>query len=91
MGDRRTAVCRADRPSHGGGSSKRAAKGLPGPNAHVLALREAMSVGSADPTGVYFGRSTGQLLHTRGEVDDWSLLADFLPPISAVEVSGPYA
>jgi hypothetical protein len=80
----------AFRSNNGGRSWKRAAKGLPERNAHLLVLREAMSVDSAEQAGVYFGTSTGQLFHTRNEGREWNLLADFLPPIYSVEAFGPY-
>jgi hypothetical protein len=49
-----------------------------------------MSVDAADPAGVYFGTSTGQLFHTRDEGRAWHLLADFLPPVYSVEAFGPF-
>ncbi len=81
----------AFRSRDGGRSWQRAAKGLPERNAHLLVLREAMSVDSADPAGVYFGTSTGQLFYTRNEGNDWNLMADFLPPVFSVEAFGPHA
>ncbi len=67
-----------------------AAKGLPDGNAQLLVLREAMSVDSADRAGVYCGTSTGQSFYTRDEGRQWQLLADFLPPIYAVDAFGPF-
>ncbi len=81
----------AFRSRDGGRSWRRASRGLPERNAHLLVLREAMSVDSADPAGVYFGTSTGQLFYTRDEGNGWNLLADFLPPIFSVEAFGPHA
>lgn len=78
------------RSRNAGRTWQRAAKGLPDRNAHLLVLREAMSVDAADPAGVYFGTSTGQLFHTRNEGNEWRMLADFLPPIYSVEAFGPY-
>jgi photosystem II stability/assembly factor-like uncharacterized protein len=78
------------RSRDGGRSWQRSAKGLPDRNAHLLVLREAMSVDAADPAGVYFGTSTGQLFHTRDEGRAWHLLADFLPPVYSVEAFGPF-
>jgi photosystem II stability/assembly factor-like uncharacterized protein len=78
------------RSRNGGRSWQRAARSLPERNAHLLVLRESMSVDTADPAGVYFGTSTGQLFHTRDEGRDWNLLADYLAPIYSVEAFGPH-
>ncbi|HXN28381.1 MAG TPA: hypothetical protein VN902_14740 [Candidatus Acidoferrales bacterium] len=55
------------RPRDAGRSWQRAAKGLPDRNAQPLVLREAMSVDSADASGVYCGTSSGQIFRTRDE------------------------
>ena len=60
-------------------------EGLPGRDAYIAVLREAMAVDRHDPVGVYIGTSTGQLFGSRDEGVTWRLLADFLPPISSVE------
>ena len=78
------------RTRNGGRTWQRASKGLPERNAHLLVLREAMSVDSGDQAGVYFGTSTGQIFHTRNEGSEWHLLQDFLPPIYSVEAFGPF-
>ncbi len=65
---------------------ERLTKGLPA-NAHVNVLREAMTVDSLDPAGIYVGTNTGQLLYSRDEGDSWEMLADFLPPILSVETA----
>jgi hypothetical protein len=60
--------------------------GLP-TDAFVGVLREAMAVDRHDPVGVYVGTSTGQLFGSRDEGRSWSLLADYLPGISSVEIA----
>jgi hypothetical protein len=74
---------------NGGKTWQKSSRGLPERNAHLLILREAMSTDSADPAGVYFGTSTGQVFHTRDEGREWRLLADYLPPVYSVEAFGP--
>ena len=43
---------------------------------------------AADPTGVYFGISTGQIFRTRGEDDDWSLPCRFMQSRRSVRTPG---
>jgi hypothetical protein len=50
-------------------------------------LREAMAVDSEDAPGLYFGTSTGQVFASADEGDTWTQIADYLPPISSVEVA----
>ena len=69
-----------------GESWERLTSGLP-ERAHLVVLREAMAVDSCEAPGVYIGTSTGQIFHTRDCGDTWNLLADFLPPIYALEVA----
>jgi photosystem II stability/assembly factor-like uncharacterized protein len=62
-------------------------RGLPQRDAHVGVLREAMAVDSEDAPGLYFGTSTGQIFASADEGDSWTQIADYLPPISSVEVA----
>ena len=61
-------------------------RGLPGPNAWLVVLREAMAVDDADPCGVYFGTRTGALFGSSDEAESWHPIALHLPPIQSVEV-----
>lgn len=61
--------------------------GLPGENAYVTVLREAMATDRLDPVGVYFGTSTGQVFASPDEGDHWRLVADFLPSVWSVEAA----
>jgi len=74
------------RSKNGGDSWKRLSRGLP-ERAHLVALREAMSVDTLDEAGVYVGTSTGQVFHSRDAGDSWSLLTDFLPPVLSVKAA----
>jgi len=68
-----------------GSNWERLDNGLPTSDAYLGVLREAMSVDRLDPIGVYFGTSTGQLFGSADEGANWSLIADYLPPIWSVE------
>ena len=70
-----------------GSSWQRLDNGLPQRDAHVGVLREAMAVDSEDALGLYFGTSTGQVFASTDEGDTWTQIADYLPPISSVEVA----
>jgi photosystem II stability/assembly factor-like uncharacterized protein len=70
-----------------GSSWQRLDKGLPQQDAHVGVLREAMAIDGDDSPGLYFGTSTGQVFASNDEGDSWTQIADFLPPISSVEVA----
>ncbi len=59
--------------------------GLPGRDAYLGVLREAMATDRQHPAGVYIGTSTGQLFASPDEGRNWVLLADYLPGISSVE------
>jgi len=60
-------------------------KGLPQKKAYETVLRDAMSVDSLDPAGVYFGTRSGKLFGSRDEGKSWSSLLDGLPPILSVK------
>jgi len=75
------------RSRNGGAAWERLSNGLPQTAAHVTVLRDALAVDAMDPAGVYFGTSTGQLFVSGDEGETWTLAADFLPPISSVEVA----
>jgi photosystem II stability/assembly factor-like uncharacterized protein len=68
-----------------GDTWQRFGAGLPQENAYLGVLREAMAVDQADPAGVYFGTSSGQLYASADEGETWQLVSEFLPPIWSVE------
>jgi hypothetical protein len=49
-------------------------------------LRDAMTVDTLDPCGVYFGTSGGQVYASADAGDNWIPLASNLPPVMSVEV-----
>jgi photosystem II stability/assembly factor-like uncharacterized protein len=62
-------------------------KGLPQKKAYETVLRDAMSVDSLDPVGVYFGTRSGKLFGSKDEGKSWSALLDGLPPIVSVKTA----
>ncbi|MET0165833.1 MAG: exo-alpha-sialidase [Vicinamibacterales bacterium] len=61
-------------------------KGLPQGDCYVNVLRDAMSVDSLEPCGVYFGTSGGQVYASADAGDSWAPIVRDLPPVLSVEV-----
>ncbi len=61
--------------------------GLPAQQAWWTVKRQAMTADSADPVGVYFGTTCGQLWGSRNEGANWACVAEHLPEIYAVEAA----
>lgn len=74
------------RSKNAGESWKRLTQGLPA-QAHLVALREAMSTDTLDDAGIYVGTNTGQVFYSADAGDSWQVLADFLPPVLSVEAA----
>jgi len=66
------------------GKWRKLSKGLPGKNAYVSVLRQAMSADQLNPCGVYFGTAGGQVFASADEGASWELAAEYLPPIQSV-------
>jgi hypothetical protein len=77
---------RVYRSRTGGNEWEPLTKGLPQHNCYVDVLREAMSVDSLDPCGLYFGTTGGQLYASPNSGDNWTAIARNLPPVLSVEV-----
>jgi photosystem II stability/assembly factor-like uncharacterized protein len=75
------------RSRNGGGDWEPLTGGLPQENAYVTILREAIDTDPLDPTGVYFGTSSGHLFGSRDAGDSWEVIAGFLPRILSVEAA----
>ncbi|TAK53757.1 MAG: glycosyl hydrolase [Gammaproteobacteria bacterium] len=75
----------AYRSRNGGGSWQRQDRGLPRRDAWWTVKRQAMSADAADPLGLYFGTTSGELWASRNEGESWSCIARHLPEIYAVE------
>ncbi|MEX2644536.1 MAG: sialidase family protein [Acetobacterales bacterium] len=59
--------------------------GLPQENAFFGVLRQAMAVDPLEPAGIYFGTNTGTLYASADEGENWTCVAQHLPPIHSVE------
>ena len=79
---------RVARSRDGGKTWKLLTRGLPQKNAHLLVLREAMAADECSPAGVYVGTTGGQLYHTADGGESWKALAEHLPPVISVAVTG---
>jgi hypothetical protein len=77
---------RVYRTRKGGNKWKELKKGLPKKDCYVNVLRDAMAVDAAEPCGVYFGTTGGQVWASRDEGDSWEAIAEYLPAVLSVEV-----
>lgn len=84
MPDARAAVWRS---RDAGDNWDRLTTGLPGDNAYLGVLREAMAVDTLDRPGVYFGTSSGEVFGSADEGDSWTSLITHLPPVWSVETA----
>jgi photosystem II stability/assembly factor-like uncharacterized protein len=77
---------RVYRSRSGGNEWEPLTKGLPQENCYVNILRDAMSVDTLDPCGLYFGTSGGQVYASANGGDSWNAIVRDLPPVLSVEV-----
>jgi photosystem II stability/assembly factor-like uncharacterized protein len=60
--------------------------GLPQANCYVNVLRDAMAVDRAEPCGIYFGTTGGQVYASADAGDSWEPIVRDLPSVLSVEV-----
>ena len=72
------------RSRNGGHTWKPLRKGFPDKQAWVTVFRQAFTADDLEPTGLFFGTSTGQIFASFDSGDSWRLIADWLPPILSV-------
>ncbi|MGD8633553.1 MAG: hypothetical protein PVF85_08305, partial [Anaerolineales bacterium] len=77
---------RVYRSRAGGNEWEALTNGLPQSNCYVDVLRDAMSVDSLDPCGVYFGTTGGQVFVSADSGDNWTPIVHDLPKVLSVEV-----
>jgi photosystem II stability/assembly factor-like uncharacterized protein len=77
---------RVYRSRTGGGEWEALTKGLPQSHCYVNVLRDAMTIDSLDPCGVYFGTTGGQVYGSFDGGDSWTPIVRDLPSVVAVEV-----
>jgi hypothetical protein len=71
----------------GGENWQRQDHGLPQGQAWWTVLRQAMASDACDPVAIYFGTTCGSLWLGADEGANWSMIAENLPPIYAVETA----
>lgn len=76
---------RVYRSRSGGGDWEPLTRGLPQENCYVNVLRDAMSVDSLNPCGVYFGTTGGQVYGSADGGDTWTAIVRDLPAVLSVE------
>jgi hypothetical protein len=77
---------RVYRSRTGGNEWEALTNGLPQRDCYVNVLRDAMSVDSLDPCGVYFGTTGGQVYGSANGGDTWAPIVRDLPAVVSVEV-----
>ncbi|MEO0997911.1 MAG: exo-alpha-sialidase [Pseudomonadota bacterium] len=77
---------RVYRSRSGGDDWEALTDGLPQQHCYVNVLRDAMAVDSADPCGIYFGTTAGQVYGSSDSGDRWTTIVSDLPAVLSVEV-----
>ena len=77
---------RVYRSRTGGGEWEALTKGLPQKDCYVNVLRDAMTVDSLDPCGIYFGTTGGQVYGSADGGESWEAIVRDLPAVLSVEV-----
>jgi photosystem II stability/assembly factor-like uncharacterized protein len=76
---------RVYRSRTGGNEWEPLCEGLPQSNCYVNVLRDAMSVDSLDPCGIYFGTTAGEVYGSSNSGDRWTPIVRNLPSVLSVE------
>jgi hypothetical protein len=79
------AKLRVYRSRSGGEEWEPLTRGLPQDNCYVNVLRDAMSVDSLDPCGIYFGTTGGQVYGSADGGESWTAIVRDLPAVLSVE------
>jgi hypothetical protein len=74
------------RSRSGGNEWEALTNGLPQRDCYVNVLRNAMSVDTLDPCGIYFGTTGGQVYASSNAGDSWAPIVRDLPAVLSVEV-----
>jgi len=76
---------RVYRSRSGGNEWEALTKGLPQKDCYVNVLRDAMSVDTLQPCGIYFGTTGGQVYGSADGGDTWNAIVRDLPAVLSVE------
>jgi photosystem II stability/assembly factor-like uncharacterized protein len=71
----------------GGQTWQRLDRGLPRSQAWFTVKRQAMTVDEHEPTGVYFGATSGEVWASTNEGNEWTCIARHVPHIHALEAA----
>jgi hypothetical protein len=77
---------RVYRSRTGGNEWEALTKGLPQRDCYVNVLRDAMTVDSLDPCGLYVGTTGGQVYYSADAGDSWAPIVRDFPAVFSVEV-----
>jgi photosystem II stability/assembly factor-like uncharacterized protein len=77
---------RVYRSRTGGNEWQALTNGLPQENCYVNVLRDAMTIDTLDPCGIYFGTTGGQVYASGDGGDGWVAIVRDLPAVLSVEV-----
>ena len=77
---------RVYRSRTGGQSWEALTRGLPQEHCYVNVLRDAMTVDTENPCGIYFGTTGGQVYASSDNGDSWQAIVRDLPAVLSVEV-----
>jgi len=77
---------RVYRTRSGGDEWEPLTRGLPQSDCYVNVLRDAMTVDTLDPCGIYFGTTGGQVYGSADGGDSWTAIVHDLPAVLSVEV-----
>ena len=77
---------RVYRSRKGGEDWEALTEGLPQQHCYVNVLRDAMAVDRAEPCGIYFGTTGGQVYASSDEGDHWTPIVRDLPAVLSIEV-----
>jgi serine/threonine protein kinase len=75
---------RVYRTRNSGASWEPLSRGLPQKRAYETVLRDAMTMDSFDPAGIYLGTRSGQLFGSRDEGRNWQKILEGLPSVVCV-------
>ena len=78
---------RVYRTRNAGDSWEPLMRGLPQKGAHETVLRDAMTVDSYDPPGIYFGTRSGKLFGSSDEGKMWQRILEGLPPVVCIRTA----
>jgi hypothetical protein len=71
-----------------GATWQRLDQGLPASQAWFTVYRQAMTVDSLSPSGLYFGTTSGEVWASSDDGANWRCIASHLPKILSVEAAG---